>query len=283
VQPGDQGSLEGADERTCRSPTMTPAHQGQLLGFEISAAVMAAPTAPTKPTDSRSRSRSRRRVSEAEQDEERRLDEQVDDVARGEELRLLHLEDDDDEDQAGQDGQRAALAVADPLPPGAEVLAERVGQDVGGDGDEIFGRSSPAGSTPVWGGLALGSGTASVSVMRYPVSCSSALRGGGGCDAGSRSIERPVVMKSTTTWLSKSDAGRSDHVAEVEDGDAFRDLEHVVQVVGDDDHGHAVVGQPLDEVEDHARLRHPSAAVGSSMMTSLALDITALATATDWR
>ena len=33
------------------SPTMTPAHQGQLLGFEISAAVMAAPTAPTKPTD----------------------------------------------------------------------------------------------------------------------------------------------------------------------------------------------------------------------------------------
>ena len=33
-------------------------------------------------------------------------------------------------------GNRPALAAADPLHPGSDVLAERVGQDVGGGRDE---------------------------------------------------------------------------------------------------------------------------------------------------
>src|SRR5256885_1000186 len=44
------------------------------------------------------------------------------------------------------------------------------------------------------------------------------------------------------------------HAPEVEDRDVVRDLEDVIQVVGDDHHGQALVAQPPDEVEHHPGL-----------------------------
>ena len=78
-------------------------------------------------------------LAQSEQDEERGLDEQVDDVAGRQEFRRLRLEDDDDDDEAEQDRQRAAFPAADSPHPGVDVLTERIGQEVGGDGDEVDG------------------------------------------------------------------------------------------------------------------------------------------------
>ena len=59
-------------------------------------------------------------------------------VAR-QECARLHLEEDADDDEADDDRERAALAAADALPPGAQVVAERVGQDLGCQCDERLG------------------------------------------------------------------------------------------------------------------------------------------------
>jgi hypothetical protein len=58
-------------------------------------------------------------LGQAQQDDEGRLDEQVDDVGRREERARLHLEENADDDEADDDGDRAALTPADPQPPGA--------------------------------------------------------------------------------------------------------------------------------------------------------------------
>jgi len=137
------------------SPTMTPAHQGQLLGFEISAAVMAAPTAPRSPRQVDLAQDQGEELSEAMQVmKNAALDEQVT-MCRGEELRLgctwkmmmMRI-------RPGQDGQRAVWPVADPLPPGAGSTARPCRCRATGGRTIIPGRSSPAGSTPV---LAAGS------------------------------------------------------------------------------------------------------------------------------
>ena len=68
-------------------------------------------------------------LGHAEEDEDRTLDEQVGDVAGREEDRVLDLEDHHQDDEPGDDGEDAALAVSDALGPGCGVLAEgRVGQ-----------------------------------------------------------------------------------------------------------------------------------------------------------
>ena len=72
-----------------------------------------------------------------EQDVDRRLVEQVDQIPVGTEPGSLDLEEDDDDDQSGDDGQRAALPALDPSPLRAQVVAERVGQHLGRGGYEV--------------------------------------------------------------------------------------------------------------------------------------------------
>ena len=77
----------------------------------------------------------------------------------------------------------------------------------------------------------------------------------------------------------------TDVAAEPEHGDPVRDLEDVVQVVRDQDDRQPLIGQPLDEEEPEtwSVWATPSAAVGSSRITSREFHITARATATDCR
>ena len=77
-------------------------------------------------------------LGRGEQDVQCGLHEQVDQVPRREERRLLDLEEDHDQHETGQDRQRAALAAADPLSPRPQVLAERIGQDLGGGRGELL-------------------------------------------------------------------------------------------------------------------------------------------------
>ena len=53
----------------------------------------------------------------------RALDQQVDEVAGGQEVRVERLEQDRDQQQTGDDRQHAALAAADPRDSGADVVA----------------------------------------------------------------------------------------------------------------------------------------------------------------
>ena len=59
--------------------------------------------------------------------------EQVDQVLRHEELRVRDLEADGDHHEGQEHGQDAGVAAADPLPRGPEVLAERLGEQLGRD------------------------------------------------------------------------------------------------------------------------------------------------------
>ena len=74
-----------------------------------------------------------------------------------------------------------------------------------------------------------------------------------------------------------------DQVAEVEHRDPVGHLEHVVQVVRDDHHGQAAVGESAHQLQHPLVCATPSAAVGSSMITSREFQSTALAIATAWR
>src|SRR3954452_1739122 len=58
-----------------------------------------------------------------------RLDDEVDEVASGEEVRVLRLEDDPDDDQADDDRQRAQLAGLDADPPAAGVVPQALRAD----------------------------------------------------------------------------------------------------------------------------------------------------------
>jgi hypothetical protein len=73
-----------------------------------------------------------------EHDVRGRLLEQVDQVAGGEELRLLDLEEDDDDHQPDEDREGPALAVADALAPGTEVLARAGGEHLWGGGRQLL-------------------------------------------------------------------------------------------------------------------------------------------------
>ena len=65
-----------------------------------------------------------------------------------------------------------------------------------------------------------------------------------------RSPERPAVMSSTTwPWLTSLALHLRGHLPEVQARDVVGHREDVVHVVGDEDDGEPVVGQPPDEVE----------------------------------
>ena len=70
-------------------------------------------------------------LAHREQAEDRSLDEQVDEVAGGQELRVEGLEEDGDQDQSRDDRQDPALAGLDPGERGSEVLADGIGGDLG--------------------------------------------------------------------------------------------------------------------------------------------------------
>ena len=75
----------------------------------------------------------------------------------------------------------------------------------------------------------------------------------------------------------------ADVAAEPKHGDAVRGLEDVVEVVRDEDDREPLLGEALDERSTCSVCETPSAAVGSSRITSLEFHITARATATDCR
>ena len=75
----------------------------------------------------------------------------------------------------------------------------------------------------------------------------------------------------------------ADVAAEAQDGDAVGDLEDVVEVVRDEDDREPLLGRRLTSSSTCCVCATPSAAVGSSRITSFEFHITARATATDWR
>ena len=97
----------------------------------IRAMAMAAPTAPTKPTE-RSISLRMRAYSSAMPSKMMKVacTNRLTMLVGRQEGARLHAEEDADDDQADDDGERTAFAAADPLPPGPQVIAEGVGQDV---------------------------------------------------------------------------------------------------------------------------------------------------------
>ena len=138
VQPGDQNALEGPDERTRQEPDDHGGPPGPAIGGgEQGQGDGGADAGHEADREVDLAQNQGEGLAHAQRHEERRLHQQVDDVAGREELGLLDLEDDDDQDEAEDDRQRPALTAADPLHPGFDVLPQRVGQDVGGDGNEI--------------------------------------------------------------------------------------------------------------------------------------------------
>ena len=222
----------------------------------------------------------------AEQDEHRPLDQQVDQVAGGQELRVLDLEDDRRSAiRPIDDRQHAALAAPHPRAPDARVVAAGVGHapratppasaatDVGGRGVSGLPDGLPPGSIRVagWPGPARRLGVGVIGQPSVPLVCRTPARrsAAGRCDLAAG---RPVVIRSTTDLA--VEVGRragGHHAAEVQHREAVGHLEDVVQVVRD----HAARPSPRS-ARRRTRLEHhgsvwatPRAAVGSSMITSL--------------
>ena len=119
-----QADAEAARAARCRSRR---AAGSSLPSGSSSSAVSTPPTPDTKPIDrSISPSSSTKVTPMAITAYGRGLDDQVDEVARGEEAVVLRLEDDRDDDQADDDRQRAELARLDVGPPAARVRADGV-------------------------------------------------------------------------------------------------------------------------------------------------------------
>ena len=133
---------------------------------------MAAPTAPTKPTE-RSISLRIRAYSSAMP---RRMmkaacTKRLTMLAEVKKALDLHVEEDADDDQADDDRERAALAAADPLPPRAQVVAERVCH-VGCQRDERLGAMALPGAAElgcVSGAFARGCWSSTMSVIVPPL------------------------------------------------------------------------------------------------------------------
>ena len=79
----------------------------------------------------------------------------------------------------------------------------------------------------------------------------------------------PVMMPTTSFMVWSCRADDRGPPAEPVDVDAVGDLEHGRDVVADQHHRHPVPRDPLDQVQHALGLATPSAAVGSSMMTTL--------------
>src|SRR4051794_34651701 len=187
----------------------------------------------------------------------RHLDDEVDEVPRGQEPVVLGLEDDRDQEQADDDRQRAELAGADAGPPAPREVAERlVGstRDSGGCGVRGIDRGSRA--------------HAGTSAWTWPGTLDSA----------------PAVIASTTwVWVTSVRLYSA----------TFCPRRSTVMVSAT-----SKMSCRLWEISTTARpcsprrrtrsstcrvCATPSAAVGSSRMTTLEFHMTALATATDWR
>ncbi len=161
-----------------------------------------------------------------------RLDDDVVEVVGGEEVRGLEAEEDDDEDEAEDDRQHTEIprpqVVERPLPdPLLRLGLVSLGEPDAGCGDLGFDFCHVASS-----------GTFSEIPATF--------------------VGTPAVIACTTSCcvvgVSLVDA---DVATEPEDRDPRRDLEDVVQVVRDEHHGEALLGEALDEIENLTRLRDP--------------------------
>ena len=97
-----------------------------------------------------------------------RLDDQVDEVAGGEEAVVLGLEDDRDDDQAEDDRQRAELARADVGPPVAGSSGEAA--ELAGVGRGVCG--GHASTSSVWSASMPGTLVSVPAVIAWTTSCS---------------------------------------------------------------------------------------------------------------
>ena len=131
-------------------------------------------------------------LAHREQAEDRGLDEQVDEVARGQEFRVEGLEENRDQEQPRDDRQDPALAGLDPGDRGSEVVPDGVRGDLGRDGE--LGLASRLLRLKV----RLGRREGLVDLGHQAPSPFVASRS-----------DLPVVIRSTAICRSSSDAGRS--------------------------------------------------------------------------
>ena len=134
-------------------------------------------------------------LGHAEDDEIAALVDQVDQVAGGEELAVLALEDDDQRDQADDDRQDAAVTRADLLPLRRNVFAERVGDQLVAPQQYGVGRGRHRVRQldgAVDGGTVLGGRHRAQS---FPAA------------EAADPDSPPVVMSSTARWVSSSEIG----------------------------------------------------------------------------
>ena len=148
-------------------------------------------------------------LAHRQQHVDRALDQQVDEVARGEEVGVERLEQNRDEEQAGDDRQHAAVARADAHPHDPQVLAQRV---------RARERRPPPSRRP----RRRRGRRPDPSVPRYPSCRSRSCLSGRG--AGGHQVDHDLrVDLGSRAYV--------DQAAEPEHRDAVGDLEHVVHVV----------------------------------------------------
>ena len=92
-----------------------------------------------------------------------------------------------------------------------------------------------------------------------------------------------VIAWTTSCWVVVAPVVDADVAAEPEHGDPVGDLEDVVEVVRDEDDREPLLGEPLTSSSTCWVCATPSAAVGSSRITTREFHITARPIATDWR
>ena len=189
-----------------RSAMVTAAHPGDVADREIDLA-----------------EEQDEHLAHPEQHEHRRLDEQVYEVARGQEVRVQRLEQDRDQEEPADDGQDPAspaliratdertYSLAEPATSSAGPQARPAGPRP---------RSAPRPESPA----PVGSSTFdTLSSLRRSQRPRLPRR-----HAGGHQVDRDLAIH-----LGRRPDG--DHAAEIEDGHAVGDLEDVVHVVGDDE------------------------------------------------
>ena len=158
-----------------------------------------------------------------------RLQEQVREVALGEERVVEEPERHHDDPETDDQGQRSELSVLHPLPPLVHVRGQRLIRSL----------------------LALRRARGrDCALCHFAVVSGPAMPGTGAMRAGRDGVDDLLLGRLRP--LEERDA-----LPEPQHGDAVRHLEDVVEVVRDDDDAEAFLGQTADEVQHLARLRHP--------------------------
>jgi hypothetical protein len=171
---------------------MTPSHHGRSTGGAISSAITNAPTPAPKPIDrSISDSSSAKDLGRAEHDVDRRLHEQVDEVAVGQELDCSTWKKMTIDDQADEHRQRAALTVRIRCPTPRSTRPGSLASTVAGDVERSAPRLAERGADRA-SSAAVDLGGSS-SVRHLPSPCQSC--GARGAQAARATV--PVVMYST--------------------------------------------------------------------------------------